>query len=37
MMQDGCAGAVAEEDTGVALRPIGDRGQFFRTDYQYRS
>ena len=35
MPQDGGAGAVPEEDTGVALRPVGDRGQFFRTDYEY--
>ena len=34
MPQDGGAGAVAEKDTGVALRPIGDRGQFFRADYE---
>ena len=32
MAQNGRAGAVAEKDTGVALRPIGDRGQFFRAD-----
>src|SRR5678810_657904 len=34
MPQNGGAGAVPEEDTGVALRPIGDRGQFFRADYE---
>src|SRR4029453_17385897 len=33
--QNGGAGAVPEEDTGVALRPIGDRGQFLRADYEY--
>ena len=32
MPQDGGAGAVAEEDAGVAIGPIGDRGQFFRAD-----
>src|SRR5262245_1825419 len=36
MTQDGGAGAIAEEDTSVALRPVGDRGQFFRADYEYR-
>ena len=32
MPQDGRAGAVAEEHAGVAIRPIGDRGQLFRAD-----
>ena len=32
MAQDGRAGAVAEKHAGVALGPIGDRGQFFRAD-----
>ena len=36
MPQDGRAGAVAEEDAGVAIRPIGDRGQLFRADHEHR-
>ena len=35
MPQDGGARAIAEKDTGIALRPIGDRGQFFRADYEH--
>ena len=32
MAQDGRARAVAEKHAGVALRPIGDRGQLLRAD-----
>src|SRR6476469_6365678 len=35
MAQNGGARTVAEKDTGIALRPIGDRGQFFRADNEY--
>ncbi len=35
MPQDGRARAVAEKDTGVAIGPIRDRGQFFRADDEH--
>ena len=35
MLQDGRTGAVAKKHTGVAIGPIGDRGQLLRADHEH--
>ena len=36
VLQDGGAGAIAEEHAGVAISPVRDRAQLLRADHEHR-